>query len=121
MSSVSSCNTSCVVPTTPPRWCGGRGRCCSLRSKSLSPRYNTRPDFNAATRASGRRDFYGVASKGYKTRSVPAASRFFPPQVAVHLVKIACERPDVLGRSLSQGDIVVAYIAWSWFILSHSK
>lgn len=30
--------------------------------------------------------------------------RFFPPQVALYLVKIACERPDTQGRSLSQWD-----------------
>ena len=30
--------------------------------------------------------------------------RFFPPQVALYLVKIACERPDTVGRSLSQWD-----------------
>jgi transposase len=30
----------------------------------------------------------------------------FPPSVALHLVKIACERPDKLGRSLSQWDCV---------------
>jgi transposase len=28
----------------------------------------------------------------------------FPPEVAIHLVKIACERPDDLGRSLSHWD-----------------
>jgi hypothetical protein len=33
-------------------------------------------------------------------------SRCFPPSVALHLVKIACERPDKLGRSLSQWDCV---------------
>ena len=33
-----------------------------------------------------------------------ATSRSFPPEVALHLVKIACERPDKLGRSLSQWD-----------------
>jgi transposase len=33
-------------------------------------------------------------------------SRSFPPSVALHLVKIACERPDKLGRSLSQWDCV---------------
>src|SRR5438094_8255733 len=32
------------------------------------------------------------------------ASPLFPPEVALHLVKIACERPDKLGRSLSQWD-----------------
>lgn len=29
---------------------------------------------------------------------------FFPPAVAMHAVKIACERPDTAGRSLSQWD-----------------
>src|SRR5262249_53402111 len=33
-----------------------------------------------------------------------AASRSFPPEVAMDVVKIACERPDELGRSLSQWD-----------------
>jgi transposase len=37
---------------------------------------------------------------------VPAAQRSFPPLVAIHLVKIACELPDQLGRSLSQWDCV---------------
>lgn len=31
-------------------------------------------------------------------------SRFFPPEVAMHLVKIACEMPDRVGVSLSQWD-----------------
>ena len=33
-----------------------------------------------------------------------AASPFFPPEVALHLVKMACEMPDRWGRSLSQWD-----------------
>jgi transposase len=28
----------------------------------------------------------------------------FPPDVAMHVVRLACERPDTLGRSLSQWD-----------------
>jgi hypothetical protein len=28
----------------------------------------------------------------------------FPPEVAIHVVRLACERPDPLGRSLSQWD-----------------
>ena len=28
----------------------------------------------------------------------------FPPEVAIHVVRLACERPDLLGRSLSQWD-----------------
>jgi transposase len=42
--------------------------------------------------------------RDYKISSDPAESRFFPPQVAIQLVKIACERPGSRGRSLSQWD-----------------
>jgi len=34
--------------------------------------------------------------------AVPRAG--FPPEVAMHVVRLACERPDILGRSLSQWD-----------------
>jgi transposase len=37
---------------------------------------------------------------------VPAGRRSFPPDVAIHLVKMACERPDDLGVSVSQWDSV---------------
>jgi hypothetical protein len=40
------------------------------------------------------------------TNNAPAAGRFFPPAVALYVVKVACERPDVVGRSLSQWDSV---------------
>jgi DDE superfamily endonuclease len=38
------------------------------------------------------------------TKNARGAAPFFPPAVALYVVKIACERPDVVGRSLSQGD-----------------
>ena len=34
--------------------------------------------------------------------AVPRA--VFPPEVAIHVVRLACERPDRLGRILSQWD-----------------
>jgi transposase len=40
----------------------------------------------------------------FTTSPDAAASRSFPPEVALHLVKMACERPDVCGRSLCQWD-----------------
>jgi transposase len=36
--------------------------------------------------------------------NAPAARRFFPPEVATQLVKMACESPDTRGASLSQWD-----------------
>jgi hypothetical protein len=38
---------------------------------------------------------------GRPDSSAAVASQYFPPEVGVHLVKIACQRPDQLGRSLS--------------------
>lgn len=35
---------------------------------------------------------------------VPVVHRFFPPEVAVHLIKMACELPDKYGRSLCLWD-----------------
>lgn len=43
-------------------------------------------------------------SPDWTTCPVLAARSFFPPAVATHLVKIACELPDKLGSSLSQWD-----------------
>jgi DDE superfamily endonuclease len=38
------------------------------------------------------------------TSNNPGARPFFPPQVAMEVVQLACERPDIVGRSLSQWD-----------------
>src|SRR6185312_1735614 len=51
-------------------------------------------------------------SSGFETRefrdcamdNAPADRRSFPPEVALHTVKLACERPDDVGRSLSHWD-----------------
>jgi len=42
-----------------------------------------------------------VESKGSAINHGQEGRPFFPAEVAVHLVKIACERPDDVGRSLS--------------------
>jgi DDE superfamily endonuclease len=44
------------------------------------------------------------AWQGWQIAHVPAVRRSLPPEVAGHLVKLACERPDRLGRSLSPSD-----------------
>jgi transposase len=41
---------------------------------------------------------------GSQTPLAVAPRVVFPPEVAIHLVRLACERPDSLGRSLSQWD-----------------
>jgi hypothetical protein len=42
-----------------------------------------------------------LVSRGSSTKSAADACRLFPPEVATHLVKLACELPDKAGRSLS--------------------
>jgi hypothetical protein len=54
--------------------------------------------------ASGQDGSFKKASQDYKTVLDRVESRFFPPQVALYLVRIACELPDSEGRSLSQWD-----------------
>jgi transposase len=40
----------------------------------------------------------------FQTPLAVAPRAVFPPEVAVHVVRLACERPDLRGRSLSQWD-----------------
>ena len=49
----------------------------------------------------------GIANKGWldsPTENVQADRRSFPPEVGIHLVNIACEPPNKIGRSLSHWD-----------------
>jgi hypothetical protein len=39
-----------------------------------------------------------------RTRTARAAGPVFPPAVALSVVKLACDRPDVVGRSLAPWD-----------------
>src|SRR6266478_4012371 len=41
---------------------------------------------------------------GLSDKKRPGRRPVFPPVVALYVVKLACERPDVIGRSLSQWD-----------------
>src|SRR5882762_1617932 len=54
--------------------------------------------------ASGPCGFRRGAATACRTNRGGDAGRSFPPEVAMHLVKMACERPDTAERSLSQWD-----------------
>src|SRR5579862_9735859 len=51
--------------------------------------------------ASGLLAFSRNASLAYRTDRDEGESPLFPPEVALHTVKIACELPEEAGRSLS--------------------
>lgn len=57
-----------------------------------------------ATSVSGPSDSSGAAPRRCTTPPARAVRPSFPPAVAIHLVKMACERPDDRGVSLSQWD-----------------
>jgi hypothetical protein len=59
---------------------------------------------NGGIFTSGSNVFENRALQGSMMGNAPADRRCFPPEVAIHLVKIACERPDDVGRSLSHWD-----------------
>lgn len=52
----------------------------------------------------GLKDLPNIVWRGYRIKKAAVEKRSFPPEVAIYLVKIACERPDNYGRSLSQWD-----------------
>jgi hypothetical protein len=54
--------------------------------------------------ANGRGALLRLVSTGCPTKNAPAGGRGFPPVVALSVVKLACERPAVRGRSLSPGE-----------------
>src|SRR5262249_20342982 len=56
--------------------------------------------------AGGSAVFWLWASMVCTIKQAEEGSLSFPPSVALQLVKVACERPDQLGRSLSQWDCV---------------
>jgi transposase len=52
----------------------------------------------------GLKDLLNIVWGGYRIKKAEVEKRSFPPEVAIYLVKIACERPDNYGRSLSHWD-----------------
>ena len=50
----------------------------------------------------GLADFLKKESMALMINQEQAENLFFPPQIAAHVIKLACERPDDVGRSISQ-------------------
>ena len=59
---------------------------------------------SGASCAKGPDAFSPNASTGLLTPLAAGPRVVFPPEVAIHVVRLACERPDPLGRSLSPWD-----------------
>ena len=59
---------------------------------------------NGPWSATGPSAFSPSVWTGSQTPLAAGPRAVFPPEVAIHVVRLACERPDLLGRSLSQWD-----------------
>lgn len=59
---------------------------------------------NGRSCASGSDGFLHTVWMAWLTLLAAGPRAFFPPEVAIHVGRLACERPDLLGRSLSPWD-----------------
>jgi transposase len=97
-------NTTFAAPQCAPARHGVRASFCCGLMESRFQKWPAESESYGALSTSGSSASSKRESPVWRTSGVVGESLFFPPQVAVHLVKLACERPDKLGRSLSQWD-----------------
>lgn len=87
----------------PPAWCaGGRSFCSGLRG-TRPPTWLRRWVSNARSCGNGPDGFWPSGWMASRTPLAMAPRAVVPPEVAIHVVRLACARPDLVGRSLSQG------------------
>jgi transposase len=98
------CNAGSGRPRWRQGWCAGDASSCCWLTATCNPRWRRWSGSNAASSASGRGGFWPSVSRGWATLLAAAPRAVFPPEVAIYVVRLACERPDILGRSLSQWD-----------------
>ena len=91
-------------PPLPPAWPDGGRLSCYWRQGSPNPLWRRRSACNAPWSASGPNVFSPSAWTASRTPLAVGPKGVFPPEVAIHVVRLACERPDMLSRSLSQWD-----------------
>ena len=97
-------NTGSVPPRLPPGSRGGGESSSCWPLGSPNPTWANWSGSNGPSCASGPGAFLRNASQGWLMPWAAGPRAFFPPEVAIHVVRLACERPDMLGRSLSQWD-----------------
>jgi len=102
--SVMNSNAGYVPLTCLPVWCVEQERFCSSPKAIAFRKPVAWLEWGAESFDFGSADSMPSESKGLKTSPGEGESPLFPPEVALHLVKMACEMPDRLGRSLSLWD-----------------
>ena len=91
-------------PPSRPDWCAGARSFSSWRLGTRTPTWPRPLVSNAPSCANGPDGFWPSGWMASLTLLAAAPRAVFPPEVAIHVVRLACERPDLLGRSLSQWD-----------------
>lgn len=97
-------NAGNVRPPSPPGWRAGGRFFSSWPLGTPNPTWDGRSASNEPLSTSGPSGFLRRAWLACLTPLAAGPRAFFPPEVAIHVVRLACERPETLGRSLSQWD-----------------
>jgi hypothetical protein len=97
-----NCNHGNAQPQCPPDWFSGAALYCYwLQGNQCKQQREALISIKNGS-INGQNDFLIKELTVLPTNRAEAASLFFPPEVAAHVVKLACERPDDIGCSLSQ-------------------
>jgi hypothetical protein len=91
-------------PPLPQDWPDGGGLSYYWRQGPPNPLWHRRSACNAPWSANGPNVFSPSVWMASRTPLAVGPKGVFPPEVAIHVVHLACERPDLVGRSLSQWD-----------------
>src|SRR5918999_421176 len=86
-------NTGSGQPPWLPAACAEGALSCSWPTGTLTPTWPRLLASNARSCASGRGGFWPSAWKVSRTSRAVAPTGRFPPEVAMHVVRLACERP----------------------------
>ena len=87
---------------SPPAWPDAASPSSCWRTVHRSRTSNAEPGSPDPTYTNGLSGSRQSAFRDCTTSQGAAGSLFFPPEVAVHVVRLACQRPDDAGQSLSQ-------------------
>jgi hypothetical protein len=94
-------STGSVPPLSPPGWRDGGRFSSSWPQGTPSLTWRARWASNGRWCDSGPSASSPSAWRGSPTPLAAGPRAVFPPEVAIHVVRLACERPDTRGRSLS--------------------
>jgi hypothetical protein len=89
---------------SPPAWCAGGRSCACWRLGPRTPTWLRRLASNARSCVNGPDGFWPSGWMASRTPLAVAPRAVCPPEVAIHVGRLACERPELVGRRLSQWD-----------------